>query len=410
MSEAPLYGYRILDLTDEKGYLCGKILADIGADVIKIEPPEGDPGRNIGPFFHDIPDKEKSLYWFAYNINKRGITLNLITKDGIAIFKKLAKDADCIIESYRPGYMEELGLGYETLKQLNPEVILTSITPFGQDGPYKNYQATDATIMALSGLVFSCGDADRPPCGSSVIQAYLHGGLHAAAATMIAIWHKEMTGEGQCIDVSIQEAVYCTSIPHRQQWEIGNALVSRGARTRRGNVVVRAVWPCKDGYVTWRMTPGLTGHRVRYLVEWMAEENMAGDLIEINWKEVDVLKVSQESIDLWEDTWINFFKSHTRAELYEGALKRGVQLFPVSTSADLLDDSQLLARDFFSDVEHDELGTALKYPGAAYISTEIHPRTSFRAPLIGEHNKEIYGKDLGFSQEKLVILKTNNVI
>src|SRR4030042_742233 len=157
--------YRALDLTDEKGFLCGKILADMGADVIKIERPGGDPARRIGPFYHDDPDSEKSLYWFAYNTNKRGITLNIETADGQEIFKKLVKTVDFVIESSKPGYMSSLGLGYSDLEKINPKVIMVSITPFGQSGPYveQDYKVDDMIVWAFSGFMFPNGDPDRPP-------------------------------------------------------------------------------------------------------------------------------------------------------------------------------------------------------------------------------------------------------
>ena len=148
-----------LDLTDEKGFLCGKILADLGADVIKIERPGGDPSRRIGPFWGDIADPEKSLYWFAYNSNKRGITLNIETADGKEIFKKLVKTSDFVIESFPPGYMETLGLGYSTLSNIKDGIILTSITPFGQTGPYRDYQASDIVVMGMAGMLYLTGDS-----------------------------------------------------------------------------------------------------------------------------------------------------------------------------------------------------------------------------------------------------------
>ena len=141
--EGMLTPYRILDLTNERGYICGQLLGDLGADVIKIEKPGGDPGRSIGPFFHDIPDPEKSLYWFSFNTNKRGITLDIETVDGQEIFKRLVRDADIVIESFDPGYMDKIGLGSPVLNQVNPRMIMTSITGFGQTGPYKDFKAPD---------------------------------------------------------------------------------------------------------------------------------------------------------------------------------------------------------------------------------------------------------------------------
>ena len=155
--------YRILDLTDEKGLLCAKLLGDLGADVIKIERPGGDPARNVGPFYHDEPDPEKSLFWFAFNTSKRGIILDIETAEGQGAFKRLVASADFVIESFPPGYMDKLGLGYLALEKINPGIILVSITPFGQTGPYRDYKTSDIVAWAMGGQMYSWGDADRPP-------------------------------------------------------------------------------------------------------------------------------------------------------------------------------------------------------------------------------------------------------
>ena len=174
--------YRALDLTDEKGLICGKVLADMGADVIKVEKPGGDPARRIGPFYHDDPDPEKSRSWFAFNANKRGITLDIETADGKEIFNRLVKTADLVIESFDPGYMESLGLGYPDLEKINPLIILVSITPFGQSGPYvdQGYKVNDMIAWALGGTLYITGDPDRPPNQVTFPQAYLHGGMEGA--------------------------------------------------------------------------------------------------------------------------------------------------------------------------------------------------------------------------------------
>ena len=172
---------RVLDLTDEKGFLCGKILGDLGADVIKIEKPGGDPSRRIGAFYHDIPDPEKSLYWFAYNNNKRGITLSIETRRGQDIYKELIRNADIIIESFPPGYMDQLGLGYSMCSEMNPRLIMISITPFGQTGPYRDYKGCDIVCMAMSGFMYICGDGDKPPVRAIAPQAYLNAAADGAA-------------------------------------------------------------------------------------------------------------------------------------------------------------------------------------------------------------------------------------
>jgi crotonobetainyl-CoA:carnitine CoA-transferase CaiB-like acyl-CoA transferase len=196
-SRLSLDPYRVLDLTDEKGMLCGRILGDLGADVIKVERSGGDKSRNIGSFYQDMPHPERSLYWFAYNANKRGITLNLQTADGRGLFKRLAKTSDFIIESFAPGYLEELGLGYPVLSEIKPAIILISITPFGQSGPYRDYKSSDIVSMAMGGLMYITGDADRPPVRVSVEQSYLHAGAHAAIGALLALHYRVLTGKDQ---------------------------------------------------------------------------------------------------------------------------------------------------------------------------------------------------------------------
>src|SRR3972149_2078611 len=167
---------RALDLTDDKGFLCGKILADLGADVIKMERPGGDPSRRIGGFWGDTPDPEKSLYWFAYNSNKRGITLDIEKAEGREIFKKFVTTADFVIESFPPGYLDKLGIGYADLSQTRQSIIWASVTPFGPAGPYRDFKDSDIVVMGMSGTLYQTGETDGPPVHISLPQACLHAG------------------------------------------------------------------------------------------------------------------------------------------------------------------------------------------------------------------------------------------
>ncbi|MCH8195608.1 MAG: CoA transferase [Chloroflexi bacterium] len=199
--------HRVLDLTTVVGHLCCKILAEMGADVIKIEPTGGDTARDIGPFIDDIPSRNRSLQWFAFNASKRGVTLNLETADGRDIFRRLVEGADFVVESFKPGYLDSLGLGFDALRAIKPDLILTSITPFGQTGPYRGYAATDLVLMAMGGFMAENGYPDSPPIRMSVDQAYHHGGFYGAAASLTAHLDRARTGQGQHVDISIQEAL-----------------------------------------------------------------------------------------------------------------------------------------------------------------------------------------------------------
>lgn len=408
--DLPLSPYRVLDLTNGKGYFCGKILADLGADVIKIEPPEGDPGRNIGPFYHDLPGKEKSLYFFAYNTNKRSITLNIETRDGQEIFKRLAKTADFVIESFDPGTVDKIGLGYSVLKGVNPRVIMVSITPFGQDGPYKDWKASDIVAIAMGGLSHITGSPDRPPARVSVDQAHVIAGAQGAMGAMIAHYYREATGKGQYVDTSTQESVVLSALTVPQAWDLQKFIWPReGAYLSRARKRVRHLWPCKDGYIAWRLFGGGLGVKTRALVEWMESEGQAGELAEVNWQQMDLLTVPSEKFYHWQEFFGDFFKSHTKAELCREALVRGIVLIPASTPKDLLADPQLEARDYWEEVDYPELGTTITYPGALYKSSEITWKFC-RAPLMGEHNSEIYEGEFGFTKETLSRLKQSGII
>ena len=197
---------RVLDLAGEEGLLCGRLLGDLGADVIKIETPGGDAARNKGPFYDKVPHPEKSLYWFALNGNKRSITLNIQTTQGKEIYRNLLEKADMVIETSSPR-LEENGLNYEKLRGINPSIILVSITPFGSAGPYESFKTSELVSLGMSGWLYLCGDSDRPPVQISCPQAYLNAGLDAAVGAMLALHHREMTGEGQLVEISTQQSL-----------------------------------------------------------------------------------------------------------------------------------------------------------------------------------------------------------
>jgi benzylsuccinate CoA-transferase BbsE subunit len=406
MGKGLLTSCRVLDLTDEKGFLCGKILADLGADVIKIEKPGGDKARNLGPFYNDAPDPEKSLYWFACNLNKRGITLNIEAREGRQIFTKLVKKADFVLESFTPGYLDGLGLSYLELSQTSPRIIMTSITPFGQTGPYKNYKASDIEVMAMGGLMYITGNPDQPPLRISLPQAFLLASAHGAAASMVAHFYRGTSGEGQHVDVSAQECVL---------WEIANAIplweLNQNILRRAGSYVAgrwtgtkqRLLWKCKNGYVLFYILGGAFGVKTnRAIVKWMEEENIAPEYLkDFNWNAFDMATQTQEMQDQIEMHISKLFSMFTKEKLYDEALKRGIMLCPVNTSKDIIENAQLKYRDFWVDINHPELSTNITYPGAFAKLSETPVDIRCRAPLIGEHNLEIYQGELGLSSSKL---------
>ena len=414
-SPSALSGYRALDLTDAKGFFCGKLLGDLGTDVIKIEKPGGDPDRSRGPFYKDEPHPEKSLYWFAYNTNKRSITLDIEKTDGQELFRRLVKTADFVIESFSVGYMDKLGLGYDELSRVNPKVIMASITPFGLTGPYKDFKSSDIVVMAMSSLLYSTGYADRPPVWISFPHAFLLAAGEAAAGIMMALHHRRRMGEGQHISTSAQELLLDSTWDIPTWW-----FASKVVRCREGGcysqpatgLVCRQQWPCKDGFVTFFFYGGMMGLAGnKALVEWMRSEGFATDYLkQIDWAKLDWARMTQEEVRRMEEPTARFFLSHTKKELYVGSVKRNIILYPVNDAKDILENEQLMARDYWVEVEHPELKTNIKYPGPFATLSETPWRIRRRAPLIGEHNSEVYGKELGLSKEEILNLKQARII
>jgi benzylsuccinate CoA-transferase BbsE subunit len=412
--EGMLSPYRVLDLTDEKGFLCGKLLGDLGADVIKVEKPGGDPSRNIGPFYHDQPDPEKSLNWFAFNTSKRDITLNIESADGKEIFKRLVKTADFLIESFPPGYLDGLSIGYGVLEKLNPGLIMVSITPFGQTGPYTEYQAPDIVAWAMGGHMYQIGDPDRPPLRISYhSQSYLHASAQAAVGAMLALQYRALSGEGQQVDVSIQEAVLHSTDQQETtgRWDAIRAIRRRGDAWPRPGLDVTRMWPCRDGFVMWVYWFGLSSAWTMPLIKWMEEEGKLDPFLrDFDWAGFDWATATQDVLERIAEPTRRFFMTHTKAEIYRRALTQRIQLYPLSTTADFLADEQLKGRAYWVQLDHPELGTSITYPGAFAKSTLMPAKVSRRAPLIGEHNEDVYKKELGMSKQDLLVLKEAGVI
>ena len=406
--------YRVLDLTDEKGFLCGKVLGDLGAEVIKIEPPGGEPARNIGPFYQDIPDPEKSLYWFAFNANKRGITLNIETDDGRDIFKRLVKSADVLIESFAPGRLDQIGLGYQELSRINPGIILTSISAFGEEGPYRNFKAPDIVLRALGGLIHTVGDPDRPPLTSSYPHAYLIGAMNAAVGTVIALYQRALTGHGQIVDAPTQMGLaFVGNVEQQLPWILQRIIPQRQGRKRfpvqlkDGSLYYQPMlYPCRDGDVVFTTAAAAMAASSPGLIECLKADGIdATSLERWDWKQINEGKWTKEDLDTMLGAIGEFFSGHTKAELLKTSLEKGIHLGVCLTAEEVLNFPQYRERKFWIKVEHPELGTYITYPGSFVKFSEAECGIKRRAPLIGEHNIEIYCGELGFSQKELVDLK-----
>ena len=408
--------YRVLDLTDELGFLCGKILGDLGADVVKVEPPGGDPARRLGPFYGNQPDPEKSLYWFGFNNNKRGITLNLESAKGRELFCRLAAKVDFIIESFTPGYLDSLNIGYPALSRLNPRLILTSITPFGQTGPYSRFKASDIEIMALSGCMSLTGDPDRAPLRVSFPQSYAWTGSYAAIGALTAHYYREQTGDGQQVDVSAQACLLWAFSHAHIFWDLNRHVEKRAGSFMTGRSItgakMRVFWPCKDGYLNFIIYGGEAGRRTNQaLVEWMDSQGMAPEFLkQKDWKAFDIARVTQEEIDRMEEPIGEFFKGVTKAEFFKEVVKRQMLGYPVASVKEIFEDPQHEARRFWQRIEHPELKASMDYPGGFAKFSAGACQIWRRAPLIGEHNEEIYGQEFGMSSAEIAELKKQGVI
>lgn len=410
--------YRVLDLSDGALALAGKLFADLGADVIKVERPGGDVSRNIGPFYKDVPDPERSLFWWAYNVNKRGITLDIETRDGQALFKQLVKKADFIIESFAPGHLDEIGLGYKVLQKLNPRVILISISPYGQTGPKSAYPWSDLTAWASCGAAYITGDTDRPPVAMGFIpQICAQASSEALTAALIAHWEREKTGHGEHIDESIQESGIGLLQSTIEFWDLAKMDYKRsgGSWLTTSGAARKLVFKCKDGYTVFLQGGGGSVRMVQAsqsLVKWMAEDGMAPEWLQkFDWvNEYNTDTLTNETLSRIEPPFERFLLTKTKEELFSEGWKRGLMIAPVNNIRDIATDGQHAARNFWIEVEHPELSANVTYcgPFARFSVTPVITRR--RPPLIGEHNHEIYIDEMGLTSDKLVVLKSAGAI
>ena len=411
--------YRILDICYDKGDFCGKALGDLGADVIKIEPPTGSVARDTGPYFHNEKDPEKSLDWLAFNANKRGITLDLDTTEGREIFKKLVGKADVVIESFEPGHMENLGLSYDVLSRINPGIILTSITSFGQEGPYRDFKAPDIVMRALGGVLYTVGDEDRAPLTTGFHHAYLIGAMHAAVATALALMQRGLTGRGQHVDVPTQEGLaFVGNVESQVPWLLKKIIPGRNGRKRfpvslnDGSLYYQPMlWKCKDGDIAFTVNSAGMASGAAGLIEYMKKDGIdAGPLEKWDWRQVHDGEWTKEEFDGILRCLGELFSRHTKDELLKISLEKGIQLGICLNAEGALKFPQLKERGFWKTLEHPELDASLPYPGGFARFTDAECGIRFRAPHIGEHNTAIYAGEMGMSKKELVSLKRRRII
>ena len=399
MTERALEGVKVLDLTHHiAGPYCTKLLADFGAEVVKVERPGGDPARRMAPFFHDEVDPEKSLLFAYLNTNKHSVTLNLKSEKGIQVLKTLIEGSDILVENFAPRVMPSLGLDFQSLQQINPSLVMTSISNFGQTGPYRDYKAADIVEYAMGGLMYIFGTYDGGPLKHAFSQAQFKAGTDAASATLMALYHQRLTGDGQQVDVSIQEAVatglrdvvnnftYTGAVRRRQPNHSGD--LTRMRASADGHLLpnpgmgANLIW---DTVVDFLGLPELDDEKFNTPSARLANAEELGSIL-------DGYFIKQNKYDV-------FYASHEKRFIF------GV----VQSPEEVMSDPQFEARSYFVDIDHPALGT-LKYPGAPFEMSGTPWEARSAAPALGQHNQEVIGQRLGHTPEQLVQMRAMQII
>ena len=403
MAKKALEGVKVLEYAQfVAGPYCSKLLADLGAEVIKIEKPgAGDEARRRGPFPGDIPHSERSGLFLYLNTNKMGITLNVETATGKGIFRELVRRSDILVEDKQPEVMKELGLDYESLKGVNPKLITTAVTPFGQTGPYKDYKAYNLNVCHSGLLSYFVPGAppERAPVKAGGFEGDYLGGLNAALAALAALYGRRATGSGQMVDVSIQE----TLISLQRVWAVGyinEKMDMFKILTQVSGAAMGGQMRCKDGYITATFAEDR---------QWASFVKLLGDP---GWAKDEKFNtmasraMHSQEIEPYISEWM---MNHTRSEIYHQGQAVNCPIVPIMSPDEVVNDEQLKARGFFVEVDHPRAGK-VKYPSAPYQFSETPWAVNRPAPLLGQHNEEVYCSELGFTTEDLVKMREAGII
>lgn len=406
----PLTGLRVVELASgPRSAFCAKLLADMGADVIAVEPPGGSAARRIGPFAGDLPDLNRSLRFWYDNTSKRGVTLSTRHAEGRALLLRLLAAADVLVEAETPGALAALGLGHEALAERFPRLVHAAITPFGQTGPYKDFAMTDLTSMAMGGPMASCGYDDipgAPPIRPTDIHSLHTAGEYAAIGIMIALLERRQSGLGQFLDVSIHEACACTTEGSFPNWEYFRRIVIRQTgRHAAPAVTPRWQYRCADGRDINMIGGGIPRNPRSFapLLDWMDEHGLAEDLREPQYARIIAENPYHRGEVAAHLAGVigRFVQALPAEEVYRRGQALHMPWGPVRSPDENLDDPHWRDRGFFVEVEHPELGKTFTYPGLPYRLEGSPGRIGRRAPLLGEHTYEIYVHELGVSPEAL---------
>jgi benzylsuccinate CoA-transferase BbsE subunit len=401
-------GIRVLDAAGPAGSYCGKLFADMGADVILVEPPGGHALRREFPFIDDVEDPERSIPFAYYHTSKRGISLELDRSEGQELFRCLARTANLVIETEMPGVMNSRGLSPANLARTAPHLVVTSITPFGQTGPYSRFLGEDLTALAMGGFLYISGYPDMAPTRLHGNQAFLTASMFSAVASMVAVMDAEQSGQGEHIDVSIQEAVAMAlenSVPF---YDLEGHVRKRTGLTQR--YTGAGLFPCSDGYV-YVFVGGLAA--IRFwdgFVQWMKEERVEGAsrLDGPQWHN-RAFRDTEQARTIFAEVFAPFALLRKQMDLYLAAQARRIPMSPVSTGEAVANNPQLQARGFFVDVGHPAADRTLRMPGAPYLLSRTPWHIQRPAPRLGEHNEEVFA-EIGLSPAELATLQRKKVI
>lgn len=411
-----LFDVKVLELADEKGEFCGKLLAGAGADVLKVEPPGGNSTRSLGPFYHDDPDPARSLYFWHYNFGKRGVTLDIHSSPGAEILKRLITESDVLLDTLPLDTLEQCGLDWNALQQLNPRLIYVVLTPFGRSGPWRDYKATDLIHLALGGQMMCCGynpqedgSYDTPPIAPQMWHAYHIAGNQAFIATVGALIGRETTGTGEMIDIPIHQAVsVCTEIdvPY---WIYNQTSCYRQTGRHAQPVVGPEVqFATKDDrYAIILPNPFPGGYET--LVGFLEEKGQAGDLTSAQYKDATNRK-GLAFARHFAEIQAGCVSAFGMEEIWRDAQSRGIPWSPIRLPEENLQDEQWQVRATFAEVEHPELGERFTYIRAPMLPPECPWREGPRAPLVGEHNEDVYCERLGMGREEVEGLRKKKII
>lgn len=396
----PLHGIRVIECGVAVGAAyAAKLMADLGAEVIKIEAPEGDDARRRGPYPGNTPHPEKSGTFLYLNTNKLGVTLTLQTPKGQELLQRFVTDVDLLIHDVPPPRMGALGLHYDTLHQLNSRLVITSISPFGQTGPHRDLHMRDLNMWAASGIVYlsgASGRPDLPPLKAFGPQAGYQAGANAAVGSLGALFRRFTSGKGQHIDVSVQECLVAIMENNYVSWPYQQSIASRlGFR-----LIPQDVLPCRDGYIYFL---AIEDHQWKGALELMGNPE---------WAEADIFQDFPSRSANWDalrpllEDWM---QDKSVQEVYHAAQAKRVPFAPVSTMGDLLNSEHLKARGFFATIGHPVVGDLI-YPGAPYRFSTSPWALRKPAPTLGQHNEEMYCGRLGLSRQEFDTLLASGVI